>query len=150
MPKMSQHIQHHHPQQPQYVHYTGPPGAQLTVAPQDTTRQPTSQFQQPLQFEQHQVHQASGNTSVTSVSSATAQNNAIVATGDWTKDLIHLAKTAELKYVSASLYFTTCLPCSCSYRSMSCFFLIIQGFEQDHHRSCFLYKQTFCFIGSEN
>lgn len=104
---MSQHIQHHHPQQPQYVHYTGPPGAQLTVAPQDTTRQPTSQFQQPLQFEQHQVHQASGNTSVTSVSSATAQNNAIVATGDWTKDLIHLAKTAELKKHALTLQLHT-------------------------------------------
>ena len=26
----------------------------------------------------------------------------LVATGDWTKDLVHLAKTAELKYVPGS------------------------------------------------
>jgi hypothetical protein len=27
------------------------------------------------------------------------QQQPLVATGDWTKDLVHLAKTAELKYV---------------------------------------------------
>jgi len=96
---MSQHIHHHHPQHPQYVHYTGPPGTQFTVTPQDTTRQPPPQFQQPVQSEQQQVQQATGSTSTTSISSATTQTSAIVATGDWTKDLVHLAKTAELKYV---------------------------------------------------
>jgi len=99
MPKMSQHIQHHHPQQPQYVHYTGPPGTQFTVTPQDTTRQPPPQFQQQIQSEQQQVPQTAGSTSATPASSATTQTSAIVASGDWTKDLIHLAKTAELKYV---------------------------------------------------
>jgi hypothetical protein len=45
----------------------------------------------------------SGNTSVAPLDTTTqpAQANAspLVATGDWTKDLVHLAKTAELKYV---------------------------------------------------
>jgi hypothetical protein len=68
------HLQHHHHQQqhPQYVHYTGP-----VVAPQDTAHQ---------QQQQQQALIPSNPTP-------------LVATGDWTKDLIHLAKTAELKYV---------------------------------------------------
>jgi hypothetical protein len=108
---MSQHIQHHHPQQPQYVHYTGPPGAQLTIAPQDTTRQPqsTPQPAQPTQFEQSPHQQAqqaqppSAGTSAAASASTNAQSTPLVATGDWTKDLVHLAKTAELKYVSCVL-----------------------------------------------
>lgn len=106
MPKMSQHIQHHHPQQPQYVHYTGPPGTQLTVAPQDTTRQPQPAPQpQPVQFDQHSPHQQAQQSqqppSASTSAAAGASPNAppLVATGDWTKDLVHLAKTAELKYV---------------------------------------------------
>jgi len=125
MPKMSQHIQHHHPQHPQYVHYTGPPGAQFTVTPQDTTRQPPPQFQQPIQSEQQQVQQTAG-SSTTPVSSATTQTSAIVATGDWTKDLIHLAKTAELKYVLSDralqpvcLVHVTAGQCSGFFNSMS-------------------------------
>lgn len=101
MPKMSQHIQHHHPQQPQYVHYTGPPGSQLTVAPQDTTRQPQSTpqpSQQPAQQQSPQQHEQQGRQPVASTSTST-QSAPLVATGDWTKDLVHLAKTAELKYV---------------------------------------------------
>lgn len=102
MPKMSQHIQHHHPQQPQYVHYTGPPGTQLTVAPQDTTRQPqpTPQPpQQPAQQQQSPQQQAQHPTNNTNPAgpSTSAQATPLVATGDWTKDLVHLAKTAELK-----------------------------------------------------
>jgi hypothetical protein len=82
---MSQHHQQQHHQQPQYVHYTGPPGTQLQpqvmngnvgVSPQDTTHQPQSQG----------IGMAGGVP--------------LVATGDWTKDLVHLAKTAELKCVS--------------------------------------------------
>jgi hypothetical protein len=47
----------------------GPSGS-LSVPPLDTTTPPTQANVSPL-----------------------------VATGDWTKDLVHLAKTAELKYV---------------------------------------------------
>ncbi|KXN91449.1 hypothetical protein AN958_00711 [Leucoagaricus sp. SymC.cos] len=113
MPKMSQHIQHHHPQQPQYVHYTGPPGSQLTVAPQDTTRQTpqTPQPSQPTQFEQHsqhqQVQQPVAGTSTAASASTGAQPIPLVATGDWTKDLVHLAKTAELKKHALTLQLHT-------------------------------------------
>ncbi len=65
--KMSQHNH-----QPQYVHYTGPPGIQSQIiAPPETT---THQHAPPL-----------------------------VATGDWTKSLVELAKTAELKCVVISV-----------------------------------------------
>ena len=47
------------------------PSASTSVAPLDTTTQ-----EQPAQ----------------------ANASPLVATGDWTKDLVHLAKTAELKY----------------------------------------------------
>lgn len=95
---MSQHLQHHlHQQQPQYVHYTGPPGVHLQtqiingnagIAPQDTTRQPQHQPQQ----QQPPQQQSQNGTPVPNAAP-------LVATGDWTKDLVHLAKTAELKYV---------------------------------------------------
>jgi len=138
MPKMSQHIQHHHPQHPQYVHYTGPPGTQFHVIHRDTTRQPPLQLQQPVQSEQQQVQQAAGSTSTTPVSSATTQTSAIVATGDWTQNLVHLAKTAELKYVSIRLCFTTCLSSSCDCWSMFGVFLI-RWVKQESDCSCFSY-----------
>jgi hypothetical protein len=81
------HLQHHHHQQhPQYVHYTGPSTVQVIntntgVSPQDTTHQ----------HQQNQQQQQGA--------SLTSSSTPLVATGDWTKDLIHLAKTAELKYV---------------------------------------------------
>jgi hypothetical protein len=53
---------------PSQVMSAGPSGS-TSVAPLDTTTQPTQANALPL-----------------------------VATGDWTKDLVHLAKTAELKY----------------------------------------------------
>ncbi|KAF5368785.1 hypothetical protein D9615_010394 [Tricholomella constricta] len=70
-----------------------PPGTHLQpqvingnagVAPQDTTHQPTPQphHQQPSQ-----------------PATGTSTPTPLIATGDWTKDLVHLAKTAELKYV---------------------------------------------------
>ncbi|KAF9446410.1 hypothetical protein P691DRAFT_673687 [Macrolepiota fuliginosa MF-IS2] len=104
---MSQHIQHHHPQQPQYVHYTGPPGAQLTVAPQDTTRQPQptrQSSQQPAQ-QQHPSPPTVGTSAATASSSAQALP--LVATGDWTKDLVQLAKNAELKKHALTLQLHT-------------------------------------------
>ena len=88
---MSQHIQQqHHPQQPHYVHYTPPTAHPFThVAPKDTQHQPQSQAQQQPQQPQPQPQAAQGSGS----------SAPLVATGDWTKDLVHLAKTAELKYV---------------------------------------------------
>ncbi|KAG7448307.1 uncharacterized protein BT62DRAFT_918710 [Guyanagaster necrorhizus] len=68
--------QHNH--QPQYVHYTGPPGTHnqpQSIAPQETT---THQHAPPL-----------------------------VATGDWTKSLVELAKTAELKKHALTLQLHT-------------------------------------------
>jgi hypothetical protein len=113
MPKMTQHIQHHHPQQPQYVHYTGPPGSQLTVAPQDTTRQPQATPQPPAQQQPQQQNAVAG-------PSTGAQSSPLVATGDWTKDLVHLAKTAELKYVSDSVIFAVAPMCQIGLDNISC------------------------------
>ncbi len=56
--------------QPQYVHYTCPPGSQAQPAPQRQSTPAHSTPQPPL-----------------------------VAVGDWTKNLVELAKTAELKWV---------------------------------------------------
>lgn len=93
---MSQHIQQQHHPQPHYVHYTPPTALPFThVAPKDTQHQPQSQAQpqpqpqqpQPQQLQQQQAAQGSGSSAP------------LVATGDWTKDLVHLAKTAELKCV---------------------------------------------------
>ncbi|KAG6822556.1 hypothetical protein H0H93_005315, partial [Arthromyces matolae] len=65
---------------PQYVHYAGPPGTAIPpqiinqnpgIAPHDTTHQALQQPQP-------------------------GSSTTLVATGDWTKDLVHLAKTAEL------------------------------------------------------
>ncbi|KAG6918829.1 hypothetical protein DXG01_011234 [Tephrocybe rancida] len=98
---MSQQLHYHH-SQAQYVHYTGPPGTHIPtqiingntgIAPQDTTHhhQQTQQLQQ-LQLQQQQ--QAGTSTP-------------LVATGDWTKDLVHLAKTAELKKHALTLQLHT-------------------------------------------
>ena len=87
------HLQHHHHQQhAQYVHYTGPTvqvvNNTTSVSSQDATHQP-----QPSQQQQQGAGVIPGNSTP------------LVATGDWTKDLIHLAKTAELKYVYLNLTF---------------------------------------------
>ena len=86
---MSQHIQQqqHHPH---YVHYTPPTAHPFThVAPKDTQHQPQSQPQPQPQPQQPQQQAAQGS----------GPSAPLVATGDWTKDLVHLAKTAELKCV---------------------------------------------------
>ncbi|KAF8646936.1 hypothetical protein AX16_007028 [Volvariella volvacea WC 439] len=129
----SQHLQHHHQQQaqPQYVHYTGPPGAQLH--PQVIHHQPSpviaqqqplqQQAQQQPQAQQHQPHhhQAQQQTTPQVAQSAPAPavqqqpqqqqqgtgQAPLVATGDWTKDLVHLAKTAELKKHALTLQLQT-------------------------------------------
>ncbi|KAG5642926.1 hypothetical protein DXG03_001877 [Asterophora parasitica] len=65
------------------------------VAPQDTTRQPTPQVAQ--QQQQQQSQPAAGSSTLTP----------LIATGDWTKDLVHLAKTAELKKHALTLQLHT-------------------------------------------
>ncbi|KAG6840200.1 hypothetical protein C0991_008256 [Blastosporella zonata] len=96
---MSQQLQYHHTQQ-QYVHYAGPPGTHhpsqiingnTGIAPQDTTHHP-----QPTQHLQQQQQHA-----------GTSTPTPLVATGDWTKDLVHLAKTAELKKHALTLQLHT-------------------------------------------
>lgn len=95
---MSQHIQQHHPQQPHYVHYTPPTANPFThVAPKDIQRQSQSQPQQQPQQPQPQQQAAQGSGS----------SAPLVATGDWTKDLVHLAKTAELKKHALTLQLHT-------------------------------------------
>ena len=82
------HLQHHHHQQhSQYVHYTGPPV-------QVINNNAGVQSSQDIPHQPQQNHQQQQGAALTPSSSTP-----LVATGDWTKDLIHLAKTAELKYV---------------------------------------------------
>ncbi|KAF8904656.1 hypothetical protein CPB85DRAFT_1376900 [Mucidula mucida] len=64
--------------QPQYVHYTCPPGSQAQPAPQRQSTPAHSTPQPPL-----------------------------VAVGDWTKNLVELAKTAELKKHALTLQLHT-------------------------------------------
>ncbi|KAG6895692.1 hypothetical protein C0992_013245 [Termitomyces sp. T32_za158] len=92
--EMSQPLQYHHTQ-PQYVHYTGPPGSAIPIingsvgiAPQDNTH-----------HHQHTPQSQSQPQAGTSTP--------LVATGDWTKDLVHLAKTAELKKHALTLQLHT-------------------------------------------
>ena len=65
----------HQPQQ--LVAHPGVGNGSAGIAPQDTT---------------HQPHQSQPGNVISS-------SGPLVATGDWTKDLVQLAKTAELKYV---------------------------------------------------
>lgn len=87
------HIQHYHvpaavTQSPAPQQQPQPQTAQpTTVAPSDTYNQPAAQPAQPQTPQQQQ--QASG--------SGAGQQAPLVAQGDWTKNLVHLAKTAELK-----------------------------------------------------
>ncbi|KAF8176001.1 hypothetical protein BJ912DRAFT_909201 [Pholiota molesta] len=115
---MSQHIQHHHVQQTQYVHYN-PPHLQQQIpvthiAPKDTQRQPVVQQKQPEhapQLVQHQhqqqLQQQHGMQPGTSAQASGSTSTPLVAKGDWTKDLVHLAKTAELKKHALTLQLHT-------------------------------------------
>ena len=97
---MSQHIpQQHHPQ-PHYVHYTPPTAHPFThVAPKDTQHQPQSQPQQQPQPLQQQQQPQQTQQPQQQAAQGSGSGTPLVATGDWTKDLVHLAKTAELKCV---------------------------------------------------
>lgn len=93
-------------QQPQYVHYTGPQNnahpppththAQqpTTVSPQDTQHAPPKTTTTAVAAPRVQTA-ASGSGSG---SGAAHAPQPVVAKGNWTKDLVQLAKTAELKY----------------------------------------------------
>ena len=99
-PKMSQHIHH-----AQYVHYNPNPHPQQQppvthVALKDTQHKVPEQPPQPTQQKQQRSQQA---TASQPAQASGSSNTPVVAKGDWTKDLVHLAKTAELKYVPCSL-----------------------------------------------
>ena len=94
---MSQHIQQQHHPQPHYVHYTPPTANPFThVAPNDTQHQPQSQ---PQQLPQPQPQPTQPQPPQQQAAQGSSTSAPLVATGDWTKDLVHLAKTAELKCV---------------------------------------------------
>ncbi len=100
---MSQPIHHHQT----FLHYTPPgvhhhhhqlhqqPPLNIThVAPKDTQTQSV------------QGHQQSTTAVVVAAPSTSAQaSGPVIAKGDWTKDLVHLAKTAELKWVISFFVF---------------------------------------------
>ncbi|KAF5323881.1 hypothetical protein D9611_008271 [Ephemerocybe angulata] len=122
MPKMSQHIQHHHPQHPQYVHYAGPSTASPSAHPYMQNVNMMQAQPQPMHHilhyqpqgspgdmhqQQNQQAQSTQPTSSAAPSGSGAtgpgtngSNGPLVAQGDWTKDLVHLAKQAELNLVN--------------------------------------------------
>ena len=71
--------------QPHYVHYTGPPGTKPTITPA-VPAPPPAAASQTISYQ----HAAAASTSC---------GSPVVATGDWTTDLVKLAKNAELKFV---------------------------------------------------
>lgn len=64
------------------------PSLDNTPPQHDPQQQHLIEQQQQQQRQQQQQPQQQANSSTP-----------LIATGDWTKDLVHLAKTAELKYV---------------------------------------------------
>ncbi|PPQ86931.1 LOW QUALITY PROTEIN: hypothetical protein CVT25_009817 [Psilocybe cyanescens] len=124
---MSQHLQHH---QTQYVHYNPNPHLQHHHQQQHHQQQQQQQ-QAPLQQQQHALtHIAPQDTQhqqqqqlqqqqqalLASTSTEQAQQQAggsgsspapLIARGDWTKDLVQLAKTAELKKHALTLQLHT-------------------------------------------
>ncbi|KAJ7087561.1 hypothetical protein B0H15DRAFT_842437 [Mycena belliarum] len=91
----------HRPPQPQYVHYT-PPGQPhsappTTVSPQDTQHAPANAA--PKQAVVRPQNAAAGTSSTAT--------QPVVAKGNWTKDLVQLAKTAELKKHALTLQLHT-------------------------------------------
>jgi len=95
---MAHQQQLHQQQQQQYAAYAGPSTSHAStstgIAPQDTTQQ---QQQQQTQVQTVQHLPGGGG----------AGPAPLVATGDWTKDLVHLAKTAELKKHALTLQLHT-------------------------------------------
>jgi len=100
---MSQPIHHHQT----FLHYT-PPGVQHHPQPQHLQQQLNITHVALNDTQTQPIHQQPA-VPVQPVASTSAQpttpGGAIIAKGDWTKDLVHLAKTAELKSV-LSYFFT--------------------------------------------
>ncbi|KAJ6501868.1 hypothetical protein C8R45DRAFT_974602 [Mycena sanguinolenta] len=99
---------------PQYVHYTGPHQQQpATVSPLDTQRAPPKAPPPRLQPAHTNTAASSSNTinAVSnpgpSTSGAQQPPATIVAKGNWTKDLVQLALTAELKKHALTLQLHT-------------------------------------------
>jgi hypothetical protein len=85
-------VQHHpQPQHHQHLPQQLPVNTINHVALNDTQTQPIQAHQQPTVVPVQPVASTSAQ--------ANSPGGAIVAKGDWTKDLVHLAKTAELKCV---------------------------------------------------
>ncbi|KAJ7481016.1 hypothetical protein B0H11DRAFT_1724647 [Mycena galericulata] len=106
--------------QAQYVHYTGPPThthaqqQQTTVSPQDTQHAPpkTTPRAQPAASGSGTGNGGgtgggSGTTATTTTTAQTPHPQPVVAKGNWTKDLVQLAKTAELKKHALTLQLHT-------------------------------------------
>ncbi|KAK7019519.1 hypothetical protein R3P38DRAFT_1249223 [Favolaschia claudopus] len=105
---------------PQYVHYTAQPA---TVSPRDTQHKATPLPAQAKRPQQQQKPQPVASTSAATTPHASLPPNAtagpsqsqsqtqtqpaIVAQGNWTKDLVQLAKTAELKKHALTLQLHT-------------------------------------------
>lgn len=123
--------------QPRYVHYNPPnahappPVNTTTIAPKDTTKQPPPQIQQPQQPQSN--NGANAGTSVP-----------LIATGDWTKDLVHLAKTAELKSV-LDFVFSPSAECSSWANCLS----REQKTRLDTATSYSTYSFSACHLGAE-
>lgn len=103
--KMSQHIQHHHPQAPPYVHYGGPSNAtyiQTMPMMQGGQGQPMHHV---VHYPPHpqQLQSPPAPAPAASTSGSASNPPVVVAQGDWTKDLVQLAKQAELKCVTVLL-----------------------------------------------
>ncbi|KAK7030377.1 hypothetical protein VNI00_014121 [Paramarasmius palmivorus] len=85
--------------QPQPTASTSQPRLQTTVAPSSTVNTPA-----PVPAP---VPSSSTSTSTPATSTSSVPANGITAQGDWTKDLVHLAKTAELKKHALTLQLHT-------------------------------------------
>ncbi|KAJ7453092.1 hypothetical protein FB451DRAFT_1342568 [Mycena latifolia] len=90
----------HRQPQAQYVHYTGPaqqhPAPPTTVSPQDTQHTPANAAPKPAAVRPPNASASTSNTP-----------QPVVAKGNWTKDLVQLAKTAELKKHALTLQLHT-------------------------------------------
>ncbi|TEB39578.1 hypothetical protein FA13DRAFT_1784297 [Coprinellus micaceus] len=99
---MSQHIQHHHPQQPQYVHYVGP------STPTYIQSVPVPMMgAQPMHQVIHYQPQPQIQSPPPPPPAASISGGQRLAQEDWTKDLVQLAKQAELKKHALTLQLHT-------------------------------------------
>jgi len=91
---MSQPVHHQ-----TFLHYT-PPGVQHHPQHQHQPHQQlgiTHVAPKDVQSQPHQPTVMSPQPVASTSAQANPSNGPVIAKGDWTKDLVHLAKTAELK-----------------------------------------------------